>query len=466
MSSLFLHGRRSFHKWRHIFKFSQNKSHFSKPFSSTSPILKPISITNPKSQTFTVVSYLIESLSLSPNIAESISKKITFSNRTKPDSVLSLLRLHGFTDSQISSIITSYPQVLTLDSETSLGPKLNFLKSRTRREEEEEEITQILTMVPKILSKKGDKTISRYYDFVKEIINLKPCKISSLSQDCISSSNSNLENKIRNVLALRDLGVPQKRLFTLLISNFQPVCGKSKFQESLKRVLDMGFDPKTSKFIDALRVVYGYSEKTIDEKIKVYESLGFDVKDVWDMFKKCPFFLNFSEKKISDTYVTLMSKCGLHKDGVVSVFKASPRCIGASEKRIVKSVETFIGLGFSRDEYAMIVKRYPSCMGYSSESVKKKTMFLVKKMGWSLKAIASNPAVLGYSFEKRTVPRCDVIKALMSKGFIGDKLPPLSSVLAISNEDFLNKFVLKHEGVVSELMAIFNRGRVSVIDCL
>lgn len=47
-----------------------------------------------------------------------------------PDSIMSLLKSHGFTDSQISTIITDFPQVLTLDAEKSLAPELKLLLSR------------------------------------------------------------------------------------------------------------------------------------------------------------------------------------------------------------------------------------------------------------------------------------------------------------------------------------------------
>ncbi|CAH8256172.1 unnamed protein product [Arabidopsis lyrata] len=55
----------------------------------------------------------------------------------------------------------------------------------------------------------------------------------------------------------------------------------------------------------------------------------------------------------------------------------------------------------------------------AKETVEKKTEFLVKKIIWPLKSVVSNPAGLGYSLQKRIVPRCNVIKALMSKGLIG-----------------------------------------------
>ncbi|CAF2040132.1 unnamed protein product, partial [Brassica napus] len=115
---------------------------------------------------------------------------------------------------------------------------------------------------------------------------------------------------------------------------------------------------------------YAFSDRTFEGRVEVYKRLGFSVEEVWALFKK------------------------------------------------PNSVETFLELGFSRDEFVMIVKRYPQCLGLSVETVKKKTEFLVNGMNWPLKAVVSNPAVLGYSLEKRMAPRCNVIKALMSKGLI------------------------------------------------
>lgn len=109
----------------------------------------------------------------------------------------------------------------------------------------------------------------------------------------------------------------------------------------------------------------------------------------------------------------------------------------------------------------MILKRYPRCIGLSADTVKKKTEFVVNEMNWSLNAVVSNPSVLGYNLEKRTVPRCNVIKTLMSKGLLGNKLPPVSPVLAITDEAFLNKYVRKHDDkeLVAELMPIFSLER-------
>jgi len=115
MCSLILHGRRSIelHKWRNFsvsVKLLQNVfSAFSNSFSTVASAAADVSlIDSQKGKNFTV-SYLVDSLGLPKKLAESISKKFRFEDKANPDSVLSLLRSHGFTVSQISSIITDYP---------------------------------------------------------------------------------------------------------------------------------------------------------------------------------------------------------------------------------------------------------------------------------------------------------------------------------------------------------------------
>ncbi|ESQ29231.1 hypothetical protein EUTSA_v10024133mg [Eutrema salsugineum] len=387
-TTLILHGRRSLvlQKWRNGF------SAFSNSFSSASAVADVSLPQDGRKEKIFTVSYLVNSLGLTRKLAESISRKVSSEGKGDPDSILSLLRSHGFTDSQISSIVSIYPRLFILDAEKSIGPKLEFLQSRGASTSE---LTEILSKVPTILARKGEKTISIYYDFVKEIIEAD--KSSKHVKLCHSlPQGSKQENKIRNLSVLRELGMPQKLLFSILISDNRICSGKERFEESVKKVVDMGFDPTTFTFVEALQAVYTMSVTTMEAKVNVYKRLGFDVEDVWTVFKKWPKFL------------------------------------ALSEKNIVNSFETFLGLGFSRDEFVMMVKHYP--------------------------------LVLGFSIEKRIVPRCNVIKALISKGLMGSDLPSVSYVLTWTDNVFLERCVMKHDDkqLVTELMAIFTtRDRVS-----
>ena len=269
------------------------------------------------------------------------------------------------------------------------------------------------------MDKRQGRSINLYYDLVKDIVEADKSSKKSWP-------DGRRGNKIRNVLVLRDLGMPQKLFLPLLVSLAEPVCGKQRFEASLKKVVEMGFDPTTSKFVTALRMLYQMSDKTIEEKVAVYKSVGFTVEAIWEMFRKYPFSLAYSERKI------------------INIF------------------ETFLGLGVTRDEFATMIMSSPQCIGFSVEALKRKTEFLVKKMNWPLKALVSRPQVYNYSMEKMIVPRSNVIGALMSRRLLRDGVseipPPLPSVFACTDQAFLNRYVLKVDDkeLVAELMAIFN----------
>ncbi|CAH8365034.1 unnamed protein product [Eruca vesicaria subsp. sativa] len=440
MFSLILNGRKSheLHQWRNL--LSPFLPPFANPFSSaTTSDLTPEE--DQKQKTFTV-SYLINSLGLTPKLAESISTKANFTDKQNPDSVLKLLRSYGFTDPQISTIITTYPRFLVENPEKTLRAKLHFLKLNGASSSE---LTEIVSKVPKILGRRGHVSITSYFDYVKEILQ---------DQDIKQT------NRTRNVSVLRELGVPHKLLLNLLITKAKPVCGKERFEESVKKIIAMGFDPTSKKFVNALYVFYELSEKTIEEKVGVYKKLGFSVDEVWAIFKKWPYLLKYSEKKITQTFETLR-ECGLTEEEVRVVVKKYPECVGTSEEKIVSSVETFVKLGFTGEEALMIIKRHPQCIGLASDTVRSKIVFLVEEMGWSLKDVASTPIVLGCSLEKFILPRCNVIRALISRGLIGE-VPAISSTLTSPKQRFLKYFVERHEEVLPELISIFNGDRFTV----
>ena len=87
-------------------------------------------------------------------------------------------------------------------------------------------------------------------------------------------------------------------------SDFYKVCELYPYIESsIRKVIEMGFDPFAPKIFDATVVVCTLSNETLEERVNIYKTLGFDVRDVWEMFKKCPTFLNISEKKITQTWI-------------------------------------------------------------------------------------------------------------------------------------------------------------------
>jgi mTERF domain-containing protein len=110
--------------------------------------------------------------------------------------------------------------------------------------------------------------------------------------------------------------------------------------------------------------------------------------------------------------------------------------------------------GWSKDMALASFKRFPSCMLSSEENITKKMDFLVKKTGWPSSNIATNPAVIKLSLEKRIIPRCLVVQILQEKGLaVGTFLKP-------TERKFLEQFVIRLQDDATELLNVYE-GKMS-----
>ncbi|KAG8644385.1 hypothetical protein MANES_11G124250v8 [Manihot esculenta] len=79
------------------------------------------------------------------------------------------------------------------------------------------------------------------------------------------------------------------------------------------------------------------------------------------------------------------------------------------------------------------------CMALSKKKVKGIMDFLVYKMGWQSAVVARVPLVVGFSLERRIMPRYSVVRVLLLNGLIKADIS-LSSVLMPAEKLFLERF--------------------------
>ncbi|RDX75435.1 Transcription termination factor MTERF15, mitochondrial, partial [Mucuna pruriens] len=111
--------------------------------------------------------------------------------------------------------------------------------------------------------------------------------------------------------------------------------------------------------------------------------------------------------------------------------------------------------GWDREMALRAFRKFPSFMKLTEKSFTKKMSFLVKDMGWPSEDIADYPQVVAYHLEKRIVPRFSVIKILKSKGLIGNNVH-FSSIICITEENFLEKFVVNFQKDLPLLPDVYN----------
>ncbi|KAL8108533.1 hypothetical protein AgCh_024843 [Apium graveolens] len=89
----------------------------------------------------------------------------------------------------------------------------------------------------------------------------------------------------------------------------------------------------------------------------------------------------------------------------------------------------------------------PGVMRYNNKSITEKIEFFLNKLQWTPFGLSSNPSVLNYSLEKRTIPRCSVLQVLVSKTNTSESYM-LSTILAMTDRKFIINFVTPHKDEV------------------
>eukprot|EP00268_Persea_americana_P052197 TRINITY_DN5837_c0_g1_i1.p1 TRINITY_DN5837_c0_g1~~TRINITY_DN5837_c0_g1_i1.p1 ORF type:complete len:389 (-),score=49.62 TRINITY_DN5837_c0_g1_i1:736-1902(-) len=346
-------------------------------FKFISSISNPI-ITKPHSFT---LSYLINSCGLSPESALSVSKKLNLKTPENPNSVIELLRKHGFADTQITKMVTKFPSLLLSDPNKTLSPKIDVFK---RYGVSGPDLTKIISSSPSLFQASVNKQIIPSFDFLRSVVHTDE-NVSATLRRSSRLFQSNLEKKIApNISIIRSHGVPDSNIAKLIVTHPRTVLlGVERFGEIVAFVKEMDFNPLSANFTFAIRVMSGMKKSNWERKMKVYERLG------WS------------------------------KEEFLSAFKVQPKCMMVSEEKIVKVAE-----------------------------------FLQCEMGWKPSILAKCPNLLLYSLEKRTIPRCLLLRILIKKGLIMEE-PGLFWMLNICEKQFLEKILIKYQDLVPEIVTVY-----------
>ncbi|XP_042494753.1 uncharacterized protein LOC122074031 [Macadamia integrifolia] len=333
-----------------------------------------------------VVSYLISSCGFSPTAAISASRKISFLTAARPDTNLTLFRNHGFTEKQISMLIRKCPALLVAKPTETLLPKLEYFYSVGVQNSD---LAKILSRDPGVLFSSLENQIIPSFIFFKSLVGTVENVVIALKRQT-RFLKCNMQNLAQNVATLRENGVPESNILTLLTYYPKTVTPKNdRFKQRVGEIKQMGFDPSRSPFVIALVGFSSMNKSTWKQKLEAFGS--------W----------------------------GLSEDDTVSAFKKYPWCMMLSEKKIRAQMD-----------------------------------FFLNKMGWELADVTRSPQILGFSLEKRLIPRCSVLRVLQLKGLV-ERDHSIGSVLIKSDKSFMEKFVTKYEKEVPQLLDVY-KGKIGL----
>ncbi|XP_065867784.1 transcription termination factor MTERF8, chloroplastic-like isoform X3 [Euphorbia lathyris] len=136
-----------------------------------------------------------------------------------------------------------------------------------------------------------------------------------------------------------------------------------------------------------------------------------------------------------------------------------------SESTWKKKIEVMKSMGFSEEDILKTFKRFPQFLAYSEENIRKTLNFYFNTMKLELETIIVNPALLGYSIEKRVRPRYHVLKVLESKKLIKG-IKEIVFIKIVEN-NFLEKYIDQFIDEVPSLLEFYlgmKEGKSLVLD--
>ncbi|KAL6500365.1 hypothetical protein OROHE_025731 [Orobanche hederae] len=341
---------------------------------------------NVSEKSFTV-SYLINSCGLSSTDAISASNKMSIKSPEKTDAVLELLRKYGFTNADISRLVTKHPDVLLAGPNNNLLPKLDFFLSIGVPLPV---LVKSISLQPLVFRRGLENSIIPTYDCLKTLLQSDERVVHVFSR-APRTFGCGWPVGISAIISMfRERGVPEPSIVKMVMHRPSLlVTSREKVAAYVDRAVEMGFDISRSAFIYAVRVFAELCESNLKNKMEVYR------------------------------------RCGWSESDINAAFLRSPNCMSLSEKKIMANMD-----------------------------------FLVNTQGYKPNAVAQRPGLLNLSLEKRIKPRCLVAGILEQKGLFKKTTPGMTTLLKMSEKEFLKSYVVKYEKDIPELSDVY-RGKLS-----
>ncbi|KAK9104726.1 hypothetical protein Scep_021570 [Stephania cephalantha] len=189
--------------------------------------------------------------------------------------------------------------------------------------------------------------------------------------------------------------------------------------------------------------------------ISFLQSCGIVGSQLSTLLKRRPILFAQKESRLRDL-VRKVEDMGFSIDSrmfVHGLFTLS--CIGP--ETLERKFKVFEDYGFSREEIAEMFRTTPSLPRTSEEKLKLGIEFFMDVVGYNRTVLVHKPKILMYSLEKRLIPRHRVFVILRSKNLLKTmkKVPSFISVVELSEDAFLDRFISRFLDCAEELLVIY-----------
>jgi mTERF domain-containing protein len=125
-----------------------------------------------------------------------------------------------------------------------------------------------------------------------------------------------------------------------------------------------------------------------------------------------------------------------------------------SRETWLRKVALYQSFGVSEGDLQKAIKRQPTILGFSDESIKKKLRFFLDDLKFELSEVMERPVLIGFSLERTIIPKCAVISVLMRERKIDPNIK-LPCALLGSAKVFSERYVLRHAQDVPDVVKAY-----------
>ncbi|CAJ2662067.1 unnamed protein product [Trifolium pratense] len=284
------------------------------------------STNNTSNSTSFAVSYLINTFNFTPKFASKLCStyKVYFKTTQNPDLVLNFFRNNGFSETQLSNMISKAPWLLCCNPSLRLIPKFQFFLSKGASKSD---IANLVSKYPMVLSPSLENHIVPTYELLyrfmqsnEETINLVIHKPYLLSSYVV----------LNNIKILVDIGVKDSTIVRLFeLRSCTRLFQTNEMLEMVEELKNSGFHPSKTTFVIAL--LSRENKPAWNEKVDLYKEWGWSDEDVEEAFKKQPHCMLVSITKINSVMNFWVNQLGWDARAIAK----APHILSLSlEKRI------------------------------------------------------------------------------------------------------------------------------------
>lgn len=275
-------------------------SSFRISLSSLSQAVTKKSAQNSHRENPVLLNYLINTLDFPKPKALAVSCRLSWVRSVeKRKLTVHFFKSIGFTNAQIQSTVCSIPQILTLDVEKILKPKIQLLQELGITGSD---LVKLVSTRPMLLARSLDKILKPSIKVLSEVLiqgtdNRDWFRVLRGCDRVMCSPHLRL---VPNISYLQSVGIVGSQLSSLL--KRQPnlfVTSGSRLKKLVSELMDIGFSTDSKMLVHGLHTLGCMSQESISRKLLLFQNSGFSKSECMVMFRRAPGLFRNSEEKIT-----------------------------------------------------------------------------------------------------------------------------------------------------------------------